>query len=155
MIFIAHIRDNFANSFYPRWAEWWAAGLLMGCGFMLASNPDLMVTSKTGAYEMMLMIFDQQDWSWVMRGFAFCRLVILLINGAWRRSPHLRAAGAVLTCFFWLQITLSIASTFGLFFVMALGILVLDFVNFIRAMRDARVVDYSYANARKTEGELA
>jgi hypothetical protein len=33
MIFIAHIRDNFANSFYPRWAEWWAAGLLMkgGC----------------------------------------------------------------------------------------------------------------------------
>jgi hypothetical protein len=155
MIVLAHIRNNFANAFFPRLSEWWAASLLMWLGFVLSANPDLMASSKTSAYQMMLMIGDQDTWSWVMRAFAATRLFVLLINGALRRSPHLRAAGAVITCFFWMQITLSVAPTFGLLFGLAVGVLILDFANFIRAMRDARVVDYTYANARKPEGEHA
>ncbi|TDK35187.1 hypothetical protein E2F50_13065 [Rhizobium deserti] len=152
MVILTHIRDNFANAFFPRWSEWWAAGVLMALGFVLTSNPDLMASSKSNAYQLMLMIFTQETWSAVMKVFAACRLVVLLINGAWRRSPHLRATGAFLSCFFWVQITLSVAHTAGFLFVLAAGVLVLDFVNFIRALRDARIVDYTHAIARKTEG---
>ncbi|TDK38770.1 hypothetical protein E2F50_01045 [Rhizobium deserti] len=109
MVILTHIRDNFANAFFPRWSEWWAANLLMVLGFVLTSNPDLMASSKSNAYQLMLMIFTQETWSAVMKVFAFCRLLVLLINGAWRRSPHLRATGAFLSCFFWVQITLSVA----------------------------------------------
>lgn len=153
LVFATHVRDNFANAFFPRLSEWWAATLLGGLGFVLSANPDLMASSKANAYQMMLMIWHQETWALIMKLFAGCRLVILLVNGAWRRSPHLRAAGAILTCFFWMQITLSVASTFGLLFGLAAGVLVLDFANFIRALRDARIVDYTYANARKQAGE--
>ena len=152
MVILAHIRDNFANAFFPRWSEWWAAGLLMGLGYVLTANPDLMVTSKSNAYQLMLMITSQAKWAAIMKMFALIRLAILLVNGAWRRSPHARATGAFLTCFFWMQITLSVAPTAGMLFGFSLGVLILDFVNFIRAMRDARVVDYAYANARKPYG---
>ncbi len=152
MVFLTHIRDNFADAFFPRLSEWWAAGVLMALGYVLIANPDLMLSSKAGAYQLLLMICSQEAWADVMRVFALMRLVILLINGAWRRSPHLRAVGAFCSCFFWVQITLSVWHTAGFLFILAAGVFVLDFANFIRAMRDARTVDYIYANARKTDG---
>jgi hypothetical protein len=80
--------------------------------------------------------------------FGLVRLMILLINGAWRRSPHGRAVTAFLCCFFWTQIVLSFAPTFGFAFVMACGWLGADVINVMRAMRDARTVDEAYARGR-------
>ena len=145
MILLSHVRDNFAEAFYPRLSEWWAAGLLLAMGWVLSANPDLMFGAKTQVYETMLMIAPQEGWAAIMKVFAAGRLITLLINGAWRRSPHLRALGAFLSSFFWMQITLSSASTFGLVFVFAAGVLTLDFLNMIRATRDARTVDYARA----------
>lgn len=153
MVVFAHIRDSFADAFFPRLGEWWTAGLLLALGFVLTGNPDLMATSKSNAYQLMMMIASQSTWATVMKVFAAGRLIILVINGAWRRSPHFRAIGAFLTCFFWMQITLSVASTAGFLFIFSAGVLILDFANFIRAMRDARTVDHAYAG-KKNGGTL-
>ena len=153
IMFITHVRDSFADAFFPRLSEWFAACMLMALGFMLSSNPDLMTTAKTSVYQLLLMIATQETWSMTMKLFASGRLLILLINGAWRRSPHLRSASAFVTCFFWTQIALSSMQTFGYVFTFSAGILLLDFVNSIRAARDARVVDLKYAEGRAAGGQ--
>lgn len=144
MIF-AHIKASFAEAFYPRWAEWAAAGVLLASGCMLLINADLMgaaVAAGNGrGYRLMLSVFSQPTWSVLLILFAFARLLILLINGAWRRSPWARAVSAFLACFFWAMIVLSFAPTFGFAFVAFTGWLVTDLVNITRAMRDARTVD--------------
>jgi hypothetical protein len=152
MLIFAHIRNNFASAFFPRRSEWAAATVLLGLGWMLSVNGDLMHATNTQAYSLMLMIAPQSAWSMVMTVFACGRLLILLINGAWRRSPHARGASAFLSCFFWTQIVLSFAPTFGFAFIMASGWLVTDMLNIMYAFRDARTVDHSFA-VRGNAGE--
>jgi hypothetical protein len=150
---IASVRHSFADAFFPRLSEWYTAGVLMALGVMLSSNPDLMASSKTSAYELMLLIANQDTWAWIMKGFAFFRLTVLFINGSWRRSPHLRSATAFLSLFFWTQITLSFAPIFGYAFVFACGHLVLDLANSIRAARDARIIDHAYGKGGTAGGQ--
>ncbi|RFB95238.1 hypothetical protein B5K11_09830 [Rhizobium leguminosarum bv. trifolii] len=143
MMVFAHIRENFAAAFFPRLSEWLAGFVLLGLGWMLSANPELMQSGKTD-YQLMLMIASQPFWSSVLIVFAAGRLAVLLINGAWRRSPHLRALAAFLSCFFWTQITLSFAPNFGFAVVLACGWLGMDMINIMRAMRDARTIDDTY-----------
>ena len=84
---LAYIRDNFAAAFFPRLSEWAAAAGVFLIGLVLAANPDLMATTKTQAYQLMLMIATQRSWAMMLMVFGGARLVVLLINGAWRRSP--------------------------------------------------------------------
>ncbi|KQY20799.1 hypothetical protein [Rhizobium sp. Root483D2] len=148
---ITHIRQNFAASFYPRRSEWIAAFTLFGTGWMLSANPDLMATAKTQAYNLLQMIAPQPVWSVVLMVFAFARLLVLLVNGAWRRSPYMRAAMAFLSCFLWTQIVLSFAQTFGFAFILAVGFLGMDMLNIMCAMGDARSIDH--AHARRNAGD--
>ncbi len=141
----ATIRLHFMEALFPRLSEWYCAILLFSLGSMLAANPDLMTSTKTATFDLMLMIATQEQWSWVMRVFAFLRLVILLVNGILRRSPHLRAGSAFLSLFFWTQIALSAKATFGFVFVFSATVAALDFMNVIRASRDARLTDYIHA----------
>lgn len=149
MIF-AHIRTSFADAFFPRLAEWFAAGVLFALGWMLMVNDDLMATGTGRGYHLMLKIAGQETWCAILIGFGLVRLMILLVNGAWRRSPHGRAVTAFVSCYFWTQIALSFAPTFGFAFIMACGWLGADVVNVMRAMRDARSVDDAYAKGRSS-----
>ena len=142
---IAHIRDNFTAAFFPRWAEWAASFVLLGIGLMLSIHTDLMAEAVARGngkgYEFMLNVAGQSVWATMLTVFGSFRLAILLINGAWRRSPIARAVMAFLSCFFWTQLTLSFQPTFGFAFVMACGWLLTDIVNIMRAARDARTVN--------------
>jgi hypothetical protein len=142
---IAHIRHNFSAAFFPRWAEWSASFVLLGIGMMLSVHTDLMVSSVANGYgkgyEFLLAVAGQSVWATMLTVFGSTRLAVLLINGAWRRSPVARAVFAFLSCFFWTQLVLSFQSTFGFAFVMACGWLLTDIVNIMRAARDARTVD--------------
>lgn len=142
---IAHIRDNFAAAFFPRLSEWSAAFVLTGIGVMLSINDTLMeaaIAAGNGrGYQLLLVIAPQSVWATAITIFGSVRLLILLVNGAWRRSPLGRAVAAFLSCFFWTQIVLSFAPTFGFAFVMACGWLGADMVNVMRAARDARTVN--------------
>jgi len=146
---LVHVRYSFAEAFFPRLSEWSAACMLLALSWMLFVNDALMATGTGRGYALMLSIADQATWAGVMLVFGMARVVVLFINGAWRRSPWARAIMAVLTCFFWAQIALSFLPVFGFSFMFASGFLVMDLINIVRAMRDARIVDDEYARRRR------
>lgn len=143
MMLLVHIRQNFAAAFFHRSAEWYAAGMLSTLGWVLLVNEGLMTPDKPG-YKLMLQVADQITWGWLMIAFGIVRLTILLINGAWRRSPHARGVAALLTMIFWYQISVSFYPVFGYVFVFASGLLALDAVNLVHAFRNARLVDHAF-----------
>lgn len=141
MLVFAHIRQNFFAVFYPRLSEWMAATAVFGIGLVLTFNGDLMATSRTQAYDLMLMIASQRSWAIGMELLGGARLIVLLINGAWRRSPHLRSIMAFLSCFPLCLISLSFAPVFGIALVLCTVFLVGDMINVMRAAGDARIID--------------
>ena len=146
---LAHISQNFAKAFFPRRSEWAAAAVLLALGWMLSVHADLMADADSDGYKMMLMIAPQSVWSTVLIMFASARLLVLLINGTWRRSPHARGITAFLSCFFWTQIALSFAPTFGFAFILACGWLGTEMSNILYAFRDARTIDHTFAEQGK------
>lgn len=149
MIF-AHIRTRFADAFFPRMMEWQAASVMAWGGFMMFANDDLMATSPK-AYTLMLAWASQPVWAWFASILGVSRLIVLIVNGAWRRSPHARAVTAFLACGMWFPLCVSFSVTAGWAFVLALGMLAGDALNIIRTARDARIVDDMHSRPRDAE----
>lgn len=151
---LAHIRSSFAAAFFPRRSEWSSAAVIAALGLVLTFNETLMATSPGRGYLLLLSIAHQPVWAMVLLLFGLARLLVLLINGLWRRSPHLRAGSAFLACLLWTQLVLSFAPTLGFAFTMACGWLATDMFNVFYAMRDARSVDDHFARS-KASGSAA
>jgi hypothetical protein len=141
---LAHIRDNFAAAFFPRLSEWACAVAVFGVGIVLHYNADLMVNAKSTAYALMLSIGSQTTWAAALITFGIVRLLVLLINGAWRKSPHLRSVMAILSCFPLYTIAMSFLPVFGISVVFASVFLGMDIVNAVRAAGDAKISDYAH-----------
>ncbi len=153
---LAHIRSNFAAAFFPRISEWVPAAVMILLGYLLSASPDLMTAEpvKPG-YALLLLIGPQSFWVGVFYAFGVGRSIILLINGAWRRSPWARAACAALSMFLFGQIMASFSTVAGYAFALAAGFTAMDFINIFRAMRDARTVDDAYRAHRQRAHEHA
>jgi hypothetical protein len=91
----------------------------------------------------MMNLMPQKAWGIAAASVGGFRLVLLLINGAWRASPHLRALGAQLSCFLWIMLFMSAISAqalvqsvffWPLFFVF-------DAFSAVDAAGDARLAD--------------
>lgn len=145
MMILAHIRQNFAAAFFPRLSEWACATAVFGIGIVLRFNADLMAGSKSAAYSLMLSIASQHSWAIALVSFGIARLLVLLVNGAWRRSPHLRSIMAILSCFPLYTIAMSFLPIFGIAMVFAWVMLGMDVVNAIRAAGDAKIIDSAHA----------
>lgn len=148
MLVLAHIRDNLAGAFFPRLSEWSAACAVFGVGVVLHVNTDLMASPTTSGYGLMLIIASQATWAKGLMIFGFLRLVVLVINGAWRRSPHMRAIMAILSCFPLYTITMSFVPVFGIAMVLAVVFLGMDVINAVRAAGDAKTVDHVRARGQ-------
>lgn len=143
---LAHFSTRFADAFFPRLLEWQAAGVSFAGGLMMLLNEDLMAGPSD--YRLMLGWATQETWAYAACIVGLIRLVILLINGAWRKSPHARAATAFATCSLWFVLASSFSATAGWGFVLATGMLIGDLLNIARTMRDARIVDDEYRRRR-------
>jgi hypothetical protein len=86
---------------------------------------------------------DQNTWAFFAFWIGATRLAALMINGAWRPSPHLRAAGAFLACFMWLQITLGLLAVDVRTWALAVfpWLFLADIYNVFRAANDAGLAD--------------
>lgn len=141
MHIFSHIFSSLRETFPARASEWALATMLFGWAVVLSSNPDLF--SETRSFAGLAQFADQKVWAWMCLFAGGGRLMFLAINGAWRRTPHLRALTALITCFFWFQITAGLlwaeSSSTGLAIYPVLFFL--DAFNVIRAMGDAGSAD--------------
>jgi hypothetical protein len=104
---------------------------------VLTWHPALFDTAPS--YSAMADLFSQNTWAIICLIVGGGRLTVLAINGAWRRSPHMRAASAFLSCFVWYQISIGLlqAETGGTGLAVYPVLLCLDAFNAIRAFGEA------------------
>lgn len=118
--------------------EWISAGVIMGCGVLLAMPGATFQNSM--AYRAFELIAPENIWAAFCVSVGLLRMAALWINGSWRRSPLLRGATSVLGVGFWvLCISLILhvslpgpAMTLSLF----LGFLAIDLICAWRSGRD-------------------
>lgn len=86
---------------------------------------------------------SQGTWASLAIALGAARLGALFVNGAVRRSPHLRAVGAFLAIFIWVQISLGSMTSEAAGAAVAIypWLVFADMFNVYRAARDARQSD--------------
>jgi len=131
----------FRDTFPGRASEWALGLMLFNWSVVLTANPDLF--AERPACDAFAAIMEQSAWALLCLTVGGTRLIVLAINGAWRRSPHLRALCAFASCFFWFQITVGLAQSDSLGTGMAIYpvLILLDAFNAIRTMGEAGLSD--------------
>lgn len=124
-----------------RVTDWLLSAILFSWGLtVLFLRPDVWALPT---YSGLASVASQFTWAAVAIAVGLARLGALFVNGAVRRSPHLRGLGAFVAIFIWVQLSL------GLMFSDAAGASVAvypwlafaDIFNVYRAARDARASD--------------
>lgn len=141
------------KTFPVRVCEWLLAGIMVSWGIAVWNHNALEWSQP--AYEGLGRIADNKTWGAVVCFIGILRLVALFRNGGWQPSPHLRAGGAFLACFAWLQISLGLFASPVLTAGLALypWLLAADIYNVFRASHDARLVD-ERARESRSQGTM-
>lgn len=137
MKWLNHLIASLAETFPGRASEWALGVILFNWSLVLTLNPDLFQDGRS--YAELARWADQQTWATLCLAVGGGRLLVLAINGAWRRSPHARTAAAFVSCFFWFQITLGLigAGTGSTGLAVYPILFLLDVYNAIRAIGEA------------------
>lgn len=149
----AHFSRSLRETFPTRASEWALGLMLFLWSVILSINPDLFETSNSLAP--LGQILSQSTWAVLCLIAGGGRLIMLAVNGAWRRSPHLRAIGAFVSCFFWFQISLGMlqAGTVGTGLAVYPVLFFLDVYNVFRASRDAGSSDRIFSRAPRHDAD--
>lgn len=125
-----------------RRSEWMLSfcTIAVGLAYLLIGN--LFVNNVT-YFTTMIAIMPQRWWGALATLVGCFRVALLVINGAWRASPHLRALGAQLSCALWMALFVSSISaqahpqTIGFWFLF----FIFDAFSAVDAAGDARAAD--------------
>lgn len=137
-----HVR--FAQVFPLRVAEWFASGAMATWGVIVLSHPEVLEAGE--AWRGLLTIAPGPFWGWAALLSGVIGWTALAINGALRRTPHVRAVCAAMRCAVWLMVTTGLLMSGQLTTALAMypWALALDVYNVYRASGDARTSDEGY-----------
>lgn len=146
---LTHIGASLRETFPARASEWALGLMLFLWSVILVTNTDLFATSRS--YTALLGIMPQRGWAVLCLIGGGGRLIVLAINGAWRRSPHLRAGMAFVGGLFWFSISLGLwqAGTFGTGLAVYPVLFLLDSFNAVRGMGEAGLIDRAHRRTAK------
>lgn len=135
-----------------RVADWLLAGILISWGLGCLSVPD--TTWMQPAYIGLRRIAGQETWGSFCVALGVLRMGALFINGAVRRTPHTRMAGAFVSALLWLQLSFAMFNTSIPAIAVAIypWLFLGDVYNVYRAAQDARLSD-NRAKANKIRGK--
>jgi hypothetical protein len=142
---LLHVQRSLKDSVYARGTEWLLAIAMLMWGPILWNDPELFSRPN---YSQFGAVMSQEVWAWTCFVLGAGRIGVLLWNGAYRRTPHMRVVLSLICMVFWYQITLSFwqsavagavapstwMSAYPIYFVF-------EFVNIFRASRDAKIAD--------------
>lgn len=130
-----HAWTSLKHSFPIRKSEWVLSFMTLVLWLVFTLNTDLFQSSP--GYAGMARWASQEFWGWMCFLIAAGRIAALIRNGAYWRSPHLRAGFAFLNCFVWYQLATGLAQNMGVGLAVFPGLLVLDAFNFRQAFMEA------------------
>lgn len=140
-----HVR--LSSHWRVRRSEWLLALCTLSLGIVYLNVPGLF---EPRYFATMLALMPQRQWGTLAALIGLARLTMLLINGAWRASPHLRALGAQASCLLWA--TLFISAIAAQSTVQSVGFWLIFFVfdafSAVDAAGDARLADERARAAR-------
>lgn len=145
---LADVIRSLKVSYPDRANEWMLATVLFLWGCVLQGNPGLFATSAS--YGPLGDLMPQPTWALLCFGAGAARLVALAINGAYRRTPHMRAGTAFLSCLFWFYISLGFLQSGAWSTGLAVYPVFLwfDGHNVLRVAAEAAVIDRKNAGRR-------
>ena len=82
-----HLSRSLRQTFAVRASEWALALMLLNWSVVLSASPNLFTANSS--YAPMAAVMDQETWVLVCFVAGAGRLLVLFINGSWRRTPHL------------------------------------------------------------------
>jgi hypothetical protein len=131
---------RFSETWPYRRAEWLLAVVTLSIGIVYAFDSPLFELPN---YATMRRVMPQSWWATWALLVGVVRLAALYINGAWRPSPHFRAAGSFLSCFLWGTLFLGAASApfYGVTVAIWPWFLLFDAFAFLDSLKDARIAD--------------
>lgn len=135
-----------------RVTDWLLGGILTSWGIVCLYLPPDSWALPT--YSGLRTMADQETWGMFALCVGVARMVALFINGAVRRTPHVRGLCAFVSVFLWLQLSLALFNSD----IATIGVAVYpwlflaDIYNVYRASQDARDSDVRYEAQRKFQG---
>lgn len=87
----------------------WALSLILLLWWVVLSQPDYSF-DRQPSLALLAQIGDERFWANVCLLIALARLGALYVNGAWRKSPYIRASTAFLSSVFWMWVSIGMAS---------------------------------------------
>jgi hypothetical protein len=119
----------------------WATGLTMMSGGVILLLP--FETFQNPAYEPMSRIMREDGWGSLMLLLGALRIVVLFVNGAWRRCSHARATLALFHMAIWFTLFLCFLhiGTVGLGLAFAIGLCFGELLTIIRSVAVAATTD--------------
>lgn len=136
LMYIAHSWQSLTDTFEARASEWALAGATFSLGLVSMLNTDLYTNP---GFRGLTEWFDQPTWTIIFLTVGFLRLTVLLINGAYWRTPQFRCLFAFITAGVWFQLLLGFAANLSFFLAVMPWIFGLDVYNAKRAGREAGI----------------
>lgn len=152
MIF-AHITRSLRDTFPARASEWALATMLFLWSMVLHASPGLF-HSGSATYTALANIMPQETWAALCLTVGGGRLIVLAVNGAWRKSPHARGVSAFISALFWFEITIGIlqGGEHGTGLAIYPVLFFLDCFNVIRAFGEAGRSDANHKQRMASNG---
>lgn len=135
--------------FKIRVTDWLLSAILLSWGFALFAVDPRVWDLPT--YTGLSRIASQYCWAAAASMIGAARIAALFINGAIRRSPHLRCIGAFLAIFIWVQLSLGLlySDLVGPGIAIWPWLAFADMFNVYRAAMDARASDHRATEQRR------
>jgi hypothetical protein len=106
---VVRVMRGVTDHFSRRVADWFLSAMLTNFGTILLGKDKMF--ERFTAFKHLENIFREETWGWVCVILGATRLLSLAINGtfpAFRWSPHVRFVAAMLSCFVWFQVYISL-----------------------------------------------
>jgi hypothetical protein len=133
---IAHSWQSLSDTFEARASEWALAGAMLCLGLVSALNADLFTDP---AFRGLTDWASQPMWALGFLTVGILRLIVLLVNGAYWRTPQFRCLFAFISAGVWFQLLLGFAANLSFFLAFLPWIFGLDVYNAVRAGREAGI----------------
>lgn len=146
---VIHSFRSLQDSFEARASEWMLTCATISLGFVFFLNNGMFhTTSFEGLRNLMN---DQYVWAVLFTVVGFARLSVLIINGAYWRTPHFRAIGAFLCAGIWFIFCIGFVRNGSILTAVMPWIFLLDAYNVKRASREAGKSEFLQRYIRNRE----